>query len=140
MSRALEDYRTVQIDIRLLIQMLAQINDEEKTHPAKVSAAGTTLAEQAKWAKVRTVFNRRRESLKDQLAAKEEQREMLYLNLSQTPLPMVSLADVIDKLTIVEANFSTEGADAAWDNLTAFIDHLDAEESRVKGLQAVKAA
>lgn len=140
MSRALEDYRTVQIDARLLVQMLTQINDEEKTHPARVSGNTGTLAEQAKWVEVKNVFNRRREALKKQLAAKEEQREMLYLNLSQTPLPMVSLADVIDKLTLIEEKFALEGPDNAWDALTAFTDHLDSEESRVLGLQGVKAA
>lgn len=140
MSRTLEDYRTVQIDIRLLVQMLAQLNDEEKTHPSKVSGNTGTLEEQARWVKLKNGFARRREALKKQLAAKEEQREMLYLNLSQTPLPMVSLADVIDKLTLIEEKFTLDGADCAWDSLTAFIDHLDAEESRVTQLQAVKAA
>lgn len=135
MSRALEDYRSVQIDIRLLTLALGIINDEEKGHPEKCTEHDS-LAVQAKWAKRKAVFAKRRESIKKQLTDKQERRDMLYLNLSQTPVSMLSLAEFIESLTKVEAVFATDGANDAWDKLSAFIDYLDEDAARVKELKA----
>lgn len=139
MSRALEDYRTVQIDIRLLTQALSAINDEEKTHPEKATQYDS-LVKQDKWGRIKLGYTKRREALKKQLNDKQEQRDMLYLNLKQTPLSMQSLAEIIDTLTSVEAMFATDGGDAAWDCLSGVIDNLEHDTERVAQLKAVKAA
>lgn len=136
MSRALEEYREVQIDLRLLAQSLGRLNDEEKTHPDKVQGFAGTLKEQATWGKVKADFSKRREALKKQLTIKEERKDFLYLNLSQRPVSLASLAEVIDNLTEVETSFAVDGSANAWDKLTAFIDWLEKDEDRVKGLKA----
>jgi hypothetical protein len=139
MSRELEDYRAVQIDIRLLAQGLGNINDEEKAHPDKCTEHDS-LAMKAVWSKRKGEFARRREAIKKQLTAKQEQRDMLYLNLSHQPLTMIALAEVINQLTEVEASFTAEGANNAWDKLSAFIDYLETDAERVAKLNGVKAA
>lgn len=139
MSRALEDYRSAQIDIRLLTQVLGAINDEEKSHPDKATQYDS-LAKQAKWFRIKDGYTKRREAFKKQLNDKQEQRDMLYLNLKQTPLPMQSLAEIIDTLTSIEAAFATDGPNEAWDQLSGLIDHLERDAERVASLKAVKAA
>lgn len=139
MSRALEDYRSLQIDLRLLTQTLGELNDEEKTHPDKADQYAS-LERQAAWAKRRAIYTKRREAFKKQLKDKQEQRDMLYLNLTQSPLTMQSLAEVIDTLTSVEAAFATDGPNAAWDQLSGVIDGMERDVERVEKLKAVKAA
>lgn len=138
MSRNLEDYRSVQIDIRAIEMALGAISDEEKSHPDKATGHDS-LAEQAKWGKIKGEFDRRKAYLRKQLAAKEEQKANLYSDLSQTPLSMQSLAHVIDMLTCVEAYFATEGANKAWDSLSGIIDALETDKARVTKLEAVAA-
>lgn len=139
MSRALEDYRSVQIDIRLLTQALGTLNDEEKSHPGKALSTDS-LEKQQTWLKIKNGYTKRREAFKKQLNEKQEQRDMLYLNLLQTPLPLHSLADLIDTLTSIETSFATDGPDAAWDGLSGVIDNLERDAERVTKLTAVKAA
>ena len=139
MNRALEDYRVVQIDIRLLTQALSVIDDEEKTHPEKATQYDA-LVKQDKWSRIKQQFTKRREALKKQLNDKQEQRDMLYLNLTQTPLSMQSLAEVIDTLTSIETTFSIDGPNEAWDQISAYIDNLERDAERVTKLKAVKAA
>lgn len=136
MSRALEEYREVQIDLRLLHQALGRLNDEEKSHPKKMLGFNGSLEEQAEWGRIKGGFAKRREALKKQLAAKEERKDYLYLQLSQRPLSMASLAEVIENLTEVEASFTLENPSNAWDKVSAFIDWLEQDEARVKELKA----
>ena len=140
MSRELEDYRSVQIDIRVIELALGAINDEEKYHPDKAHGNTDTLARQHAWAKIRAEFDRRRAYLRKQLAAKEDQKANLFLSLTQTPVCMHSIASIIDKLTYVEAMFAGEGANAAWDQLSNIIDVLERDAERVTSLEGVKAA
>ena len=134
MSRTLADYRAVQIDIRTIEMSLGVINDEEKTHPDKASHFDP-LPKQAQWTKVRAEFDRRRAYLRKQLILKEEQKNSLFESLSQEPLPMHSLADLINKMTYIESTFAA-GIDGAWDAVSDFIDSLEKDEARVKGLKA----
>jgi len=136
MSRTLGDYRSVQIDIRVIELALGAINDEEKYHPEKAHGNTDSLAKQHAWAKVRAEFDRRRAYLRKQLAAKEDQKSDLYLSLSQQPLSMQSLASIIDRLTYAEAGFATDDANTAWDRLSHIIDGLEKDAERVKGLKA----
>lgn len=135
MSRRLEDYRSVQIDIRAIEAALTSINDEEKSHPSKATNHDS-LTHQAQWAKIKGELDRRRAYLRKQLITKEEQKSSLYLELEQTPLSMFSVAEMIDKLTYIEGLFSTQGGNAAWDAVTNLIDKLETDEARVKELKA----
>ena len=134
MSRTLEDYRSVQIDIRVIELALGAINDEEKVHPDKASNFDS-LAKQAKWSKTRAEFDRRRAYLRKQLVLKEEMKNSLFESLSQQPISMLSLADLINKVTYIESTFTT-GMDRAWDAVSDFLDTLESEESRLKSVAA----
>lgn len=135
MSRRLQDYRSVQIDIRAIEAALSSINDEEKSHPDKATNHDS-LAHQAQWGKIKGELDRRRAYLRKQLATKEEEKASLYLELEQTPLSLFSVAEMIDKLTYIEGLFSTQGTNAAWDAVTNLTDKLETDEARVKELRA----
>lgn len=134
MSRTLKDYRSVQIDIRAIELALGFISDEEKAHPDKPSQFDP-LHKHNKWSKIRAEFDRRRGYLRKQLAAKEEQKSALFESLSQTPLPMTSMADLINKMTHIESLFAS-GIDKPWDAVSDFIDTLESDVARVKELKA----
>lgn len=133
-ARTLADYRSVQIDIRAIELSLGFINDEEKTHPDKATGYDS-LEKRSKWDKVRGEFDRRRAYLRKQLARKEEEKATLFESLSRTPLPMTSMADVINKLTYIESLF-TSGIEKPWDAVSDYIDTLESDQARVKGLKA----
>jgi hypothetical protein len=135
MSRTLADYRSVQIDIRAIEMALGAIHDEEKSHPAKAVANLDTLEKCAQWGKIRGEMDRRRAYFRKQLAAKEEQKAALFESLLQTPLSMTSMADLVNKMTYIESCFGV-GVDRAWDAVSDFIDSLEGDMERVKGLKA----
>ena len=135
-SSNLEEFREAQMDLKLLAQALGSLNDEEKAHPRRVIQGKAGLEDRDGWERVKGEFTRRREYLKKHLSAKEERRDYLYLQLSQTPLPMASLAEVIDKLTEIEAAFAVKSPSDAWDKISALIDWLEKDEARVNELIA----
>ena len=120
---AIEEYRAAQKSIRQISAKLGELNSLEKHHPLR--------GNMPVWAEVKTDFEKRRLFLKRKLARLENKRDTLNASLNQTPLTKASLAEVIDRITEVEACFTEESPGDAWGKLTAFIDWLEHEERRV---------
>lgn len=130
MSNPVETLRQVQIDIRLVQNLLGELASELKTHPARTSN-NSTEAEKSEWIEVRKMFERRKAQLKQRLLDLTQEQDALQAQLTQTPVTRASLGHIIASLVEIEARFTARTALDAWDALTAFIDWLEREDARV---------
>lgn len=129
-----DELRETQLEIRLVQNKLADINSTEKNHP-KRTKPGDSHEMVEEWRGIKAGFEKRRRTLKERYAKLEERRLRIEraLDNGQQPMTKATIGHIINKLTDIEAKFTVESVEDAWDSLTAFIDWLETEAERAPG-------
>lgn len=129
----LAEYRRMQRELVRIELDLGDLADELKTHPRRPGPHETPSKEWLAFS--RRLFRERGELKKDRRELVEK-IAAAKAQLLDTPLSMVSLAELIDGLVLIETTLDERGPDDAHRKLSGFIDWLEGEEARLQQLAA----
>jgi len=142
-SNTVQELRNLQVEIRRTQNQLGAISNELKNHPDKpkmIPGERIEPSAMTKWNITKATIAARRTPLQLQLLELQNRRDVLSLSLKQEPVSAFSLGKIIDDLTEIEARFTEDSAQDAWEALTAYIDQLEYDEKRVNVEQQVEKA
>lgn len=133
----LSEFRKLHADLKAVEADLSDIAEELRTHPDKPEH-GTRPT--PAWFRVTKPLFEERKELRAERNRLITAIEAAKAGMLQRPVSMQSLSDIIDGLVEVEACFEERTPVDARAKLEAFIDYLEGEEQRIRGLEGSKAS
>jgi hypothetical protein len=128
----LQEFRALQRDLVTIELDLGEITDELKSHPDR---PGPGSSPTRAWNDASRKLNQERKELKEERRKLLDKVAAAKAELLQTPLSLVTLAELIDALVVIEATFEERTADDAHAKVTALVDWLEGEEARLHALE-----
>jgi hypothetical protein len=136
---SIEKQREIQASIWAVEGEIHRVKQALKTHPKKFKperpGATEDPAARQEWSRIKYLLHRELEGLAARHKRLHDAKREVLNSLSRKPVPMTTLEVTIEALVRIEAMFADAPVERIHEELTAFIDKIEADAQRVRDIK-----